>query len=251
MRAERIGKRGYLFIFEFGDEGTDTTNIYVIKGKTHWFVIDTFLGPEAISQIKNYLETDFSEKSIVVVNTHAHFDHFWGNCAFQGATIVAHFLCKQAITTKQQDDFLEKNSKYQKGQVELIAPSLTFEKRMIFEEEGVELFHSPGHTRDAISCIDHQDQVLLVGDNIGLPIPSIYPGVRLQDYIETLERYRSLRLPNMISSHYNQIEDVLIDANLRYLRKLQNSDTAEYDQGEFKFFNDWNKKMLARSVDEE
>lgn len=121
---------------------------------------------------------------------------------------------------------------------------------MVFEDEGVELFHSPGHTRDAISCIDHQDQVLLVGDNIGLPIPSIYPGVKLQDYIETMERYRSLGLPNKISSHYNQIEDGLIDANLQYLRKLQNNDIAQHDQGEFEFFNDWNKKMLDRSVDE-
>ena len=76
---------------------------------------------------------------------------------------------------------------------------------MIFEEEGVDLFHNPGHTRDAISCVDHQDQVLWVGDNISLSIPSIYPGVKLQAYIDTLERYCSLELPNMISSHFNQI----------------------------------------------
>ena len=250
MRVERIGKRGHLFIFEFGDVGTDTANIYVIKSKTHWFVIDTFLGPDAIAEIRTVLNTDFTEKPTIVVNTHAHFDHFWGNCAFQQTTIVAHTLCKQDIDSPQQVEFLEKNTCYQRGQVELVVPNLTFEKRMIFEEEGVELFHSPGHTRDAISCIDHQDQVLLVGDNIGRPVPSIYPGVKVQDYIETLERYRSLGLPNIISSHYNQIEDKLIAANLRYLRKLQKDDTAEYDQDEIKFFNDWNKKMLARSVDE-
>jgi cyclase len=248
MRVERIGKRGHLFIFEFGDVGTDTTNVYVIKGKTKSFVIDTFLGPQAISEIKPVLNTDFTEKPTIVINTHAHFDHFWGNCAFQHATIVAHILCKQAIASKQQVEYLEKNSHYQSGQVEIVAPNLTFEKRVIFEDDGVELFYSPGHTRDTISCIDHVDQVLLVGDNIGLPIPSIYLGVKVQDYIETLERYRSLRLPNMISSHYNQIDDKLIADNLQYLRKLQNNDTAEYDQGEFKFFNDWNKQMLARSA---
>jgi glyoxylase-like metal-dependent hydrolase (beta-lactamase superfamily II) len=74
--------------------------------------------------------------------------------------------------------------------------------------------------RDGISIIDHEDQVLLVGDSIGLPNPSIYSGVKVQDYLETLEGYRLLGLPNVISSHYNQIEDALIAASLEYLQKL-------------------------------
>lgn len=246
MEVQQIGTRGYLFIFEFGDVGTDTTNVYLLKGEKHWFVIDTFLGPAAISQIKAYLGTDFAERSMIVVNTHAHFDHFWGNCAFQKATIVGHVLCKQGINRKQQVGYLRKNAGLQKGKVELVAPDVTFEKRMIFEADGVELFHSPGHTRDSISVIDRKDQVLLVGDNVGLPIPSIYPGVQVAEYIETLETYLSLGLPHIVSSHYNQIETDLIDANLKYLRKLLRNDTSEYDQGECKFFHEWNKKMLAR-----
>jgi glyoxylase-like metal-dependent hydrolase (beta-lactamase superfamily II) len=95
-----------------------------------------------------------------------------------------------------------------------------------------------------------EDQVLFVGDNVGLPIPSIYPGVKVEDFIATLETYRSLGLPRIVSSHYNEIEDDLIAANLRYLRKLLEDDTAEYDQGDYKFFNDWNKEMLARQVTE-
>ena len=148
MQFERIGKRGHLFIFELGDVGTDTANVYVIKGKTHWFVIDTFLGPEAIFEIKSVLNTDFTEKPTIVVNTHAHFDHFWGNCAFPHATIIAHTLCRQAINTKQQVEYLEKNAKFQQGKVELVAPNLTFENRLVFEDEGVvktgQLHKAPG-----------------------------------------------------------------------------------------------------------
>ena len=250
MEVKRIGKRGYLFIFEFGDAGTDTTNVYLIKGAQHWFVIDTFLGPAAISEIATYLETDLDVNSTIVINTHAHFDHFWGNSAFQKATIVGHVLCKQDINRSQQINNLKKHASLQQGQVELVAPDLTFEKRLVFEVEGVEMFHSPGHTRDGISIIDHEDQVLLVGDNLGLPIPSIYPGVQVADYIETLENYYALALPNIVSSHYNQIKADLIAANFKYLHKLLQDDTAEYDQGEYQFFHDWNKKMLARPVPE-
>jgi cyclase len=250
VNIQRIGRRGYLFIFELGEVGTDTGNVCVIRGKKHWFVIDTFLGPDAIGEITTYLGANFDKKLAIVINTHSHFDHFWGNCAFQNSMIIAHRLCRQGILQKQQVDYLEKNPEFQRGKVELVAPNVTFEKRMVFEDEGVELFYSPGHTRDAISCIDTEDQVLFVGDNVGLPIPSIYPGVKVEDFIATLETYRSLGLPRVVSSHYNVIEDDLIAANLRYLRKLLEDDTVEYDHGEYKFFNDWNKKMLARQVTE-
>ncbi len=246
MKVQHIGKRGYLFIFEFGEVGTDTTNVYLIKGAQQWFIIDTFLGPAAIAEIEAYLKTSFANTPLIVVNTHAHFDHFWGNCAFPDTMIVGHVLCQQDINRRQQVEYLAKNPELQKGKVELVAPNLTFEKRLIFEADGVELFHSPGHTRDGISIIDREDEVLLVGDNLGLPIPSLYPGVQVADYIETLETYRSLGVPHIISSHYNQIEDDLIAANLAYLQKLAADETEEYDQGEYKFFNDWNRKMLGR-----
>jgi glyoxylase-like metal-dependent hydrolase (beta-lactamase superfamily II) len=199
-------------------------------------VIDTFLGPNAISETKVFLNTVFANKPVIVINTHAHFDHFGGNCAFQDTLIVGHVLCKQDIIRKQQVEYLVKTASLQYGKVKLVESNLTFEKRMVFEDDGLELFHSPGHTRDGISIIDHEDQVLLVGDSIGLPNPSIYPGVKVQDYIETLEGYRLLGLPNVISSHYNQIEDALIAANIEYLQKLLHNDTAVYDQCKYQFF---------------
>jgi glyoxylase-like metal-dependent hydrolase (beta-lactamase superfamily II) len=197
------------------------------------------------------LKTDFNEKPVMVVNTHAHFDHFWGNSAFSKSTIIGHTLCRQDINRKQQLDFLAANGEMQMGVVRITPPNLTFEKRMIFKEDGLELFHSPGHTRDSISCIDHQDKVLHIGDNVGLPIPSIYPGVRVEEFIKTLETYHALQLPTIISSHYNQVEGDLFQANLEYLYKLLIDDTDAYDQGETKFFNDWNKKILARPSQED
>ena len=83
MEVKRIGKRGLLFIFDFGD---DTTNIYTIKGQKHWFVIDTFLGPGAIIEIETYLKGALDEKPVIVVNTHAHFDHIMANGPLVEAT---------------------------------------------------------------------------------------------------------------------------------------------------------------------
>lgn len=132
------------------------------------------------------------KKPIIVINTHSHFDHFWGNCAFPSSMIIGHVWCKQEIEKKGQVDYLEKNSRWQKGKVEIVPPNVTFDKRMIFDDDGVELFHGPGHTRCSISCIDRDDQVLLVGDKVGFPKPSIYSGVKVEDFIETLKCTRRL-----------------------------------------------------------
>ena len=244
MEIRQVGSRGYLAIFEFQEYGVETTNIYVIDGQRHWFVIDTFLGPDAILRVKARLKLD--RKPIIVANTHAHFDHFWGNGAFPSSIIVGHRLCRQAIGKREQLVQLERNAHLQQGKVEIIAPNVTFEKRLVFAEDGVVFFHSPGHTPDSISCLDQQDRVLFVGDNIGFPLPSIYPQVPVQAFIDTLKTYRSLDASTIVSSHYNEIERGVIEAHIEYLEKLLRGDAGEYDQGEYRLFHEWNKQMLAR-----
>lgn len=58
--------------------------------------------------------------------------------------------------------------------------------------------------------------------------------------------YPALSPPIRVSSHYNVVENDVLDAHLQCLQKLLEDQTEEYDQGEYKFFNDWNKKMLVR-----
>lgn len=246
MKVQKIGVRGTLFsfVFEFNQEELSVA-IYVIEGSRHRFVYDTGLGPGAIDQVAVYFGDAFWERPIIVINSHAHFDHFWGNCAFKDQPIVAHSLCRENILKPVRAQFLRDHPEFQLGEVEIVPPNLTFEKRLVFPEDQVEITHSPGHTQDSVSCIDWEDRVLLVGDNIGFPIPSIYPVVNLDDYIHTLETYKRLGLPTIIASHYGEVGPEDLDSHLDYLGKLKAGDAGEYETGEYKEVHTWNLRVLG------
>lgn len=40
--------------------------------------------------VKEYIKANLPEKEILVFNSHADWDHIWGNCAFEGVTIIGH-----------------------------------------------------------------------------------------------------------------------------------------------------------------
>ncbi len=82
MNIKQVGKRGLLFTFyELKNANYDcVTNVYVINGKDHFFICDTYLGPFYMKIIKDYLETNFGKKEYIIFNSHSHWDHIWGNC---------------------------------------------------------------------------------------------------------------------------------------------------------------------------
>ena len=67
MKATKVGTRGFFFSF---DDPYFTT-IYVISGKNRIFICDTFLGPDPMKEVLNFLDKEgVKDKEIVVFNTH-------------------------------------------------------------------------------------------------------------------------------------------------------------------------------------
>lgn len=225
MKIQKIGTRGVVFSFH-DDYIGDSTNIYVILGSKHLFFCDTFLGPTPMKAILNYLETnDLRSKSIVIFNSHSHWDHHWGNCTFKSSLILSHKQCRENIVTDEATTLLELKA-HQQGRVEIVPPNIVFAQRMWFPEEQVEFFHTPGHTADSASCLDHCDQVLFAADNIERPFPYLYEA-DLNSYIKTLERYLNSEIKAAIPGHGDICFDkTLIQKNLGYLRDF-NSQTVE------------------------
>jgi glyoxylase-like metal-dependent hydrolase (beta-lactamase superfamily II) len=64
---------------------------------------------------------------------------------------------------------------------------LIFEENISFPNDGIEIFHTPGHSIDSISIYDKKDQILYAGDNIGDTDDNIVP------YIDTdFETFKKL-----------------------------------------------------------
>jgi len=147
MKIRKIKDREVLFTHS--NPGWDL-NVYLIMGRKCNYIIDTGLGSLSIDPIKDYIKND--NKKTVVINTHYHWDHVWGNGSLKNCIIISQ-LCREMIQSKWEE-VIEKNNQYRYGEVAIYLPNLVFEKELYFPEDKIKLFYTPGHTLDSISVID-------------------------------------------------------------------------------------------------
>jgi cyclase len=221
MEFSRVGSRGLLFTWAEPYH----TNVYVIVGSRHVFVVDTFLGPVPMVDVLERLHAEgVAGKPFVVFNTHADYDHIWGNQAFEGSTIVAHEFALRRIKTQGAEGLVEYRE-HMMGDVRLTPPNLVFRKKITFVEEDVEFFYTPGHTGDSASCFDAVDGVLLPGDNLEAPYPYVNL-LNLKEYVQSLEEYAKLGAKLIIPGHDPpQGDGALLAENLEYIRRVASSHT--------------------------
>jgi glyoxylase-like metal-dependent hydrolase (beta-lactamase superfamily II) len=195
MKVQKIGKRSLVFTYKFSEWDL---NLHVIKGDRYNYVIDTGCGPENVLPLMEHI----NGKPAVVINTHYHWDHVWGNCAFPGSLIISHTLCR-GFTDTGWDEMTAKYGRFLAGDVVKRLADMTFEGSLCFEDDGIRIWHTPGHTADSISVYDEQDGVLNAGDNIGDTPQEIVPSLYCprEVYIKTLETYKEMKFETCISGH--------------------------------------------------
>jgi glyoxylase-like metal-dependent hydrolase (beta-lactamase superfamily II) len=175
-------------------------NFQLILGDRHNFVVDTGVGSQSMEPVKEWIANH--PKPLVVVNTHHDWDHVWGNGALPATVIVAHKLCGEYLS-ENWDKILQENAQHALGTVVKSLPTLVFDREIYFPEDGVRIFHTPGHTADSISVLDEKDGILNVGDNIGMTKEAILPYLHCgkEVYRPTLALYQSLGFDTVLSGH--------------------------------------------------
>ncbi len=239
MKVQEIGKRGFLFTFFELDNCP--TNVFVINGKDHLFICDTFLGPDSMEEMKSHVRSFSEEKPFVVFNSHSHWDHIWGNCAFPSSVIISHTLCRETIM-KEAESELQQYEEYKMGNVKIVLPTLTFTQSVFFPDEDVTFFHTPGHTKDSASCLDHVDNTLFVGDNIEEPIPYLFSDA-LGLYVHTLKEYLRIDATTVIPGHGTIPDESIITENVDYVEAFMRNDTEKYEKGKYQFLHQMNLKI--------
>ncbi len=197
MIIERLGKRNVLFKYK-----TPEWDLYLhlIIGEKYNYIIDTGLGSKSVTPVKDYLGSN--QNPIVVINTHYHWDHIWGNNYFCNSTIISHSTCRELIITNW-DETAEKFKHFISGDVKICLPNLVFEDSIYFPDDKIKVFYTPGHTIDSISVFDEQDNVLNVGDNIGDTMDEIVPVLETDKevFLHSILKYKALEIDACISGH--------------------------------------------------
>lgn len=235
MTKEKITTRATAYHFS---DLPMATFVYVIKSARRVWVIDTFCGSLSMEPV---LQDMPEGREVMVVNTHFHWDHVWGNCAFTGE-VVSHRRCRELLAAGWEQE-LAKYGKYRRGRVERRLPTITFEQRLFFPEEGIELFYSPGHTADSISLFDHEDRLLYVGDNLERPLVYV-EDPDLDAYLRTLEEYKKYRPQLLMAGHAKNLTLEEVEGTIDYLRHLKAGTEVVFVTEEERLIHAANQKVL-------
>ena len=226
MKVQKVGNRGYLFTFLEMDNYP--TNVYLIQGKKRFFLCDTFLGPSYMKEIALFTKKEIGKKPFVIFNSHFHWDHIWGNSFFEDSMIVSHLLTREKILKVGKKE-VTKHQKYWEKKAILKPPDCTFQEKLLFPEDSVEFFYSPGHTLDSSSCLDAEDGVLFVGDNLENPIPYLESSY-LEEYDNTLRKYKLVHWEAIITGHGAVTGQNLLNKNHRYIQDILAGDAQKYQE---------------------
>jgi|GEM_PF-506768 len=229
-----------LWVAVFSDLSPFETNVIVYHGLKINLIIDTFLHPSYMTTMIDRLLPEMDTPPIIV-NTHYHFDHVWGNAAFPVSIRMATPLCRQkmiALFDKER----QQNRQYWKTDNTLCLPNCLITSSLFFPSEEIEIFPSPGHTDDACSVYFRQENVLVVGDNLEYPLPFLENSA-WQSYLNTLDRYSSFPIKTIVAGH-GILNRTAIEIATQYILAWQKNDTSAYEQQPYLASHHQNKVLL-------
>jgi len=198
MLRERVADDIYVFTSEFYVKVTAGA-IFTSQGAV---VIDTLLFPQETSELVDMVRRKSRNGVLCVINTQSHSDHVYGNYLFDGAEVIAHELCRQALQKRGEEELNEiKEQIPELAEVRVCLPSMTFTKELTLrlDNKTLRLIHTPGTTPDSIVVYVKEDKVLFAGDTV-MPVPYIVDGDRLE-LMDSLRAVSKLSLDTVVQGH--------------------------------------------------
>ncbi|HEX7735843.1 MAG TPA: MBL fold metallo-hydrolase [Ktedonobacteraceae bacterium] len=208
---------------------------YVVLGSSHAIFLDTLTSPADMAQVMTLIKPDLDHRQVLCVNSHADWDHCWGNNFFtapqhislpaQTIPILAHEYCRQRLLSPEAQSRLDgyKKSSAAFSEVTLVPPTLTFREQLTIAagDLTVELLHAPGHCPDQIVAWLPEIHLLLAFDAVERPLPSIDGSSCVPLMFSSLQRLAALDARTVLCSHGNSHSPDLIHENLAYLNEIE------------------------------
>ena len=210
-----------------------TVDSFIVVTSRYVVLIDTLLNPATATALLDIARPYLREgRTALVVNTHADWDHCWGNQLFAGrnatlpAPIIGHARSVPRFGAEMAEQ-LRANKEAYPGRfdaVEPTAPTITFTDRLTIDggDLTLELFLAAGHTDDHIALFIPEIATLLAGDAVEEPFPFAYTVEGLAALRATLHNLQSLRATAAFFCHaLEQSRPTLISRNIAYFDTVE------------------------------
>jgi glyoxylase-like metal-dependent hydrolase (beta-lactamase superfamily II) len=147
-------------------------------------LIDTLINRRTAEALLEIARPHLAGRQLLAVNTHADWDHAWGNQLFAGpaavypAPILGTRRCAERLRSAEAQQKLARMRANEPGRFDdvlLVPPNVLFEERLAIDggDLTLELFATPGHRPDHIAVFIPEIGTLLPGDAAELPFPFV------------------------------------------------------------------------------
>ena len=209
-------------------EAAMEVDAYAVITDRYLVICDTFLCPEDVDVLMRAVEGELRGRQLLVVNSHADWDHAWGNNYFTGehaAPIIAQAhglnrLRSQEARTELKE-FQQESSTFRN--VVLTPATMTFERTFTLHggDLTIELLPAPGHHPDHIAAWLPEIRLLLAFDAVENPIPCLNEAAGVQPMFTTLGSFLALQPQRVLCSHGKTTGVDMVEKNLAYLREVE------------------------------
>ncbi|MGB1254143.1 MAG: MBL fold metallo-hydrolase, partial [Candidatus Promineifilaceae bacterium] len=216
---------------------------FIVVSERYVVIIDTLIneatGAKLLAAAKPYLS---ASRTLLVINSHADYDHAWGNQIFAGPTavhpapIIAHkaspkhfrnyeALRAEKISSDEPEIF---------GTLKITEPTLLFDNSMVIAggDLTLNLIYTPGHTDDHIAIQIPEIDTLLAMDSAETPFPFARTDEAIQTMRDSLAKLAALDCETVLYCHAPVLtgKQLILD-NIAYFDAIESACQAALDNG--------------------
>jgi glyoxylase-like metal-dependent hydrolase (beta-lactamase superfamily II) len=199
-------------VFQYGRLVTS----FAVISERYVVLIDTLINVATAEALLSAVADALPGRQLLAINTHADWDHSWGNAAFAGpdalhqAPIIGHQRCRERLLAAEAQQEL---AQMQQRDPELFTglriqpPTLTFNDHLTIDGGDLrfELLRTPGHQPDHISIWLPELRAVFTGDAAELPLPFISNPATLPELRVSQVRLLALEPERAFHCHAHKI----------------------------------------------
>ncbi|MGH2389833.1 MAG: MBL fold metallo-hydrolase [Chloroflexota bacterium] len=209
----------------------DEVDTFALITQRYIVLVDTMSTPAQAEAILAYVKADLPGRRLLVINSHADYDHCWGNAVFASpdgaypALIIAHQLAYERLIGPDDAASLagRQAEELRFAPVRLIPPTISFEGELRIDcgDLTLRLIPAPGHSPDQVVVWIPEWRLLLAADAAEHPIPYVKDHATLPQLRQTLHDLLDLKPAIVLPCHGGTTSPELIHRNIAYFAALE------------------------------
>ncbi len=205
--------------------------VHIVISERYVIFIDTLVNDRTTAALVDIARPHLDGRQILVVNTHADYDHAWGNSyfAYGDEPHRAHIIGTRACAARLQDavtqDLLDRLQAEDAAlrDVQFMPPTITFDNSLTIDggDLTLNLIVTPGHTHDHCSVYIPEIDTLLAGDAAEAPFPTTNEGTPIALH-RSLQKLAALKPTTAFYCHAPfTAGPELLQSNLTYMETIE------------------------------